>query len=620
MDDRRVGFFSTSPVEVLLAAGLRPLDVNNAFISAPDRLDLLDQAEAEGLPRTSCAWTRGLYAATLAMELSRILVVTDGDCSPNRAMAELLRDQGVEVVEFRYPLADRSDAAVRSAMADLAAHLGTTLDAAEAVRRELAPLRADLDRLDRLTWQEGWVTAEENHRWLVQSSDFRGDPVAYHDDLEAFLDSVSRRDAAGEGPRLGLFGVPPALTDLHEAVDAAGARVIFNEVASDFAMIPPADSLGEQYSRYAYPYGIRARVARARLEAERRGLEGWLVYDQTFCHHNLETPAVDRLLGDLPRLHLEGDAPGLVAGRDRIRLEAFIRTLTQPRRSPVRAASSRSPPSIRAASSSSMSPALGLDLGSRFAKVAFRDPEGAEEVRIIDSMRFYRTWARRGAAGLVLDLPALLRDELGIRPPAGLIGVATGYGRHLDGLAGCLAVPEVHAHAAGAAAQVGSGEFLLADLGGQDTKGIRVRDSAVVDFVMNDRCAAGSGRYVENMARLLELDLDEVMRHHADPVILSNVCATFGESEVVGFVVEGVPVERICAGILRSVVMRLLQLLRRLPDVGGLPLYLSGGLAESPGLVSLLDVAWEGHVTALPRPRLSGALGCLELAAFNSTH
>ena len=266
-----------------------------------------------------------------------------------------------------------------------------------------------------------------------------------------------------------------------------------------------------------------------------------------------------------------------------------------------------------------MSPALGLDLGSRFAKVAFRDSGGAEEVRIIDSMRFYRTWARREAAGLVLDLPALLRDELGIRPPAGLIGVATGYGRHLDGLAGCRAVPEVHAHAAGAAAQVGSGEFLLADLGGQDTKGIRVRDRAVVDFVMNDRCAAGSGRYVENMARLLELNLDEVLQHHADPVTLSNVCATFGESEVVGLVVDGVPMERICAGILRSVVMRLLQLLWRMPDVRDLPLYLSGGLAESPGLVALLDIAWEGHVTALPRARLSGALGCLELAAEGLT-
>ena len=180
-------------------------------------------------------------------------------------------------------------------------------------------------------------------------------------------------------------------------------------------------------------------------------------------------------------------------------------------------------------------------------------------------------------------------------------------------------MPEVHAHAAGAAAQIGPAEFVLADLGGQDTKAIRVRGGAVLDFVMNDRCAAGSGRYVENMARLLEVDLAEVLTHHEDPVILSNVCATFGESEVVGLVVEGVPLERIAAGILRSVAMRLLQLLGRLPDVGGLPLYLSGGLATSSGLVRLLEANRGGDVVALPRPRLSGALGCLELAVSGPT-
>jgi predicted CoA-substrate-specific enzyme activase len=260
-----------------------------------------------------------------------------------------------------------------------------------------------------------------------------------------------------------------------------------------------------------------------------------------------------------------------------------------------------------------------LDLGSRFAKIAYRDSKGAVEVRILDSMRFYRTWARRTATGLALDLPAVLRDGLGIIPPAGLTGIATGYGRHLEGLVGCHAVPEVHAHAAGAAAQVGPAEFVLADLGGQDTKAVRVRGGEVLDFVMNDRCAAGSGRYVENMARLLELELSEILIHHANPVVLSNVCATFGESEVVGLVVEGVPVERIAAGILRSVAMRLLQLLGRLPDTGGLPLYLSGGLAASTGLVQLLDAIWDGPVESLPRPRLSGALGCLELAAAGPT-
>ncbi len=611
MDDSRIGLFSTVPLEILLAAGLRPLDVNNAFVRDPDPRALLDRAEAAGLPRTLCAWTKGLYASTLALGLRRILVVTEGDCSANRAMAELLRDRGVEVVTFRYPLAERSEDGVFAALEVLADRLGTTLAAAEDVRKELAPLRAALDRLDRLTWEEGRIPGAENHRWLVSSSDLGGgDATAFLADLEAAISAGARREPAPQGPRLGLFGVPPALTDLHDAVETAGARVVFNEVASDFAMIPPASGLPEQYRRYAYPYGVEARAERAVREADRRDLDAWLVYDQSFCHHNLELPAVDRLLGDRPRLHLEGDAPGPVAGRDRIRLEAFVQTLGRPRPAGK---------SVPAAADTGHHPALGLDLGSRFAKLAYRDPGGALEFRILDSMRFYRTWARRTATGLALDLQAVLRDGLGVQPPEGLVGVATGYGRHLEGLVGCRAVPEVHAHAAGAAAQIGPAEFVLADLGGQDTKAIRVRGGAVLDFVMNDRCAAGSGRYVENMARLLEVDLAEVLTHHEDPVILSNVCATFGESEVVGLVVEGVPLERIAAGILRSVAMRLLQLLGRLPDVGGLPLYLSGGLATSSGLVRLLEANRGGDVVALPRPRLSGALGCLELAVSGPT-
>ena len=78
MDDRRVGLFSTVPLEILLAAGLRPLDVNNAFVGHAEPRTLLDRAEAAGLPRTLCAWTRGLYATTLALGLRRIGVVTAG--------------------------------------------------------------------------------------------------------------------------------------------------------------------------------------------------------------------------------------------------------------------------------------------------------------------------------------------------------------------------------------------------------------------------------------------------------------------------------------------------------------------------------------------------------------
>ncbi|MBM4372971.1 MAG: 2-hydroxyacyl-CoA dehydratase, partial [Deltaproteobacteria bacterium] len=518
------------------------------------------------------------------------------------ALAELLRSRGVEVVPFRYPLAVRTRDAARAALEDFASRLGTDLASAAAVQGSLRPLRASLERLERLTWETGQVDGGENHRWLVASSDLGGgDPMTWHDALQAFLVRAETRPPAGPGPRLGLFGVPPALTDLHEAVAAGGARVVFNEVASDFAMLPAALDLEEQVLRYTYPYGIEGRLRRALDEGRRRGVEAWIVYDQAFCHHLLEGPAVDRALAAQPLLHLEGDAPGPLAARDRLRLEAFLRTLSPPRAPRPRR---RAPPRSR----------LGLDLGSRFAKTVLRDRHGGETVRVMDAMAFYRAFARRTPAGLRLDLDAVLREGHGRSGGEPVTGVATGYGRHLEGLVGCRAVPEVHAHAAGARAQAGPGEFVLADLGGQDTKVMHVRDGEVLDFALNDRCAAGSGRYVENMARLLGMPLEEVLRHHRDPVALSNVCATFGESEVVGLVVDGVPPEQICAGILRSVASRLLQLLGRLPRTEPLPLLLSGGLADSPGLVRLLEQGRTAAVAPLPRPQLNGALGCLELA------
>ena len=90
MDDQRIGLFSTAPVEVLLAAGLHPIDVNNAFVDAPDPRVELDRAEGEGIPRTLCAWTRGLYATTLSLGLRRVLVVTEGDCSARNHRCQLV--------------------------------------------------------------------------------------------------------------------------------------------------------------------------------------------------------------------------------------------------------------------------------------------------------------------------------------------------------------------------------------------------------------------------------------------------------------------------------------------------------------------------------------------------
>jgi len=98
-----IGFTTTIPVEVLLAAGRRPVDLNNIFINAPDPGALVRLAELEGYPRTACAWIKGIYGTLRQKAVEEVVVVTEGDCSQTHAMMETLRRHGVKVIPFGFP-------------------------------------------------------------------------------------------------------------------------------------------------------------------------------------------------------------------------------------------------------------------------------------------------------------------------------------------------------------------------------------------------------------------------------------------------------------------------------------------------------------------------------------
>ena len=424
------------------------------------------------------------------------------------------------------------------------------------------------------------------------------------------------------GPRIAVFGVPAIVRDLVLILEEQGAFVPLCETERDFAMLPPAETLVDQYLDYAYPYGIGARLCKFQRLVEEREVDGIVIYQQAFCHHNLELSRIERAFSAIPTLTVEGDLPGRVTPRDLIRLEAFVERLTM--QGPSGAVAGRSMAGPRGGDLREDQSAvphdgwlLGLDLGSRFAKVVAQAPDGREETLTLDAVAFYRDFATRTEGSLELDLRALASRLNLDGPQDGFRAVSTGYGRNLVRFENATAVPELSAHAAGASAQVEEERFLLIDLGGQDTKALVVDNGRVDSFVMNDKCAAGSGRYVENMARLLGVELDEVLKHVKNPVALTNVCATFGESEVVGKVVEGVALERICAGIMGSVAARTAQMVQRL-EAQGLPVYLAGGLADSPALAHFLARYLRSATPrTLRRHRMNGALGCVALLRRN---
>jgi len=187
--------------------------------------------------------------------------------------------------------------------------------------------------------------------------------------------------------------------------------------------------------------------------------------------------------------------------------------------------------------------------------------------------------------------------------------VATGYGRNTLHLKGVRVVSEIRAHVAGALFQTGLRDFTLLDMGGQDTKVALVRNGALQDFVMNDKCAASSGRYLENMAAILEVTLDELSSHWKDPVRLDATCGIFGESELIGQILRGYSVARLCAGVNQTLVKRVIPMLKRFPSE---KIVLTGGVALDGALVRLLEE--EGFVvTVPPSPQHNGAIGCAVL-------
>jgi benzoyl-CoA reductase/2-hydroxyglutaryl-CoA dehydratase subunit BcrC/BadD/HgdB len=321
-----MGITTTIPVEVVLAAGLTPVDLNNRFIIAPDALGLVNQAEALGLPRTICAWVKGIYATLQASpDIAGVIVASQGDCSYTQALGELLEAQGRRVIHFKFPYPKDRQRLGQEIQA-LMQTLGADAAGVEQVRRRLAPVRQQLRLLDRLTWETGQVRGLENFQFLISSSDFASDPADYSRRLDALLAEAARRPPRAYRVRLGLAGIPPIFTDLWDYLEELGAGLVFHEFPRQFSM-PYSDlDLVEQYLRYTYPYDIFGRLADLKEAIATRRLDGLVHYTQSFCFRQMFDQVMREAL-NAPILTIEGDRPTPLDSRSRMRLEAFVDVL-----------------------------------------------------------------------------------------------------------------------------------------------------------------------------------------------------------------------------------------------------------------------------------------------------
>lgn len=320
----KIGITTTVPVELLLAAGHEPVDLNNLFISDPDQERLVRIAERDGFPTNCCTWIKGIYGVVMEAGIGRVVCVTAGDCSNTVMLMEVLRLKGCDVIPFAYP--DRPDVGgMRRALESLAKAVGTTVREAEGVRKKLTRARSLAEELDRLTWAEGIISGWENHFWLVSASDFLGDYPVYEREVSQLLDAAKERKPYPDDElRLAYVGVPAVFAgELYDFVESEGARVVFNEVQRQFAMPGTPSSLAEQYSAYTYPHSIFDRLEDVVPQLALRRVDGVVHYVQAFCHRGIGD-IIFRQRIDLPILTLEGNDDYLLTQHVRTRLEAFL--------------------------------------------------------------------------------------------------------------------------------------------------------------------------------------------------------------------------------------------------------------------------------------------------------
>jgi len=246
--------------------------------------------------------------------------------------------------------------------------------------------------------------------------------------------------------------------------------------------------------------------------------------------------------------------------------------------------------------------AVGIDVGSTQTKAVLMDRARGIVARALINTGANVKRAGQRALDAILEAGGVPREKIGF-----VIG--TGYGRYKIE-AGNAQVTEISCHARGAH-MLFPGTRTVIDMGGQDTKAIRVGpDGDVLDFCMNDKCAAGTGRFLAGAAEVLDMSLDEigpVSLKGTDPIRLTSVCTVFVESDILGYLAQKRKVQDILAGVHEAIAARTLSLVRRVgvePEVT-----FTGGVARNIGMVRALEKKLGVSLNVSPEAHYMGAIG-----------
>ena len=243
-------------------------------------------------------------------------------------------------------------------------------------------------------------------------------------------------------------------------------------------------------------------------------------------------------------------------------------------------------------------PVAGVDVGSVAAKAVIFDPQSRS------LLGKAREAGEKALAAACADAGGIAASRI----------VGTGYGRISLSFADKV-VTEITCHARGAV-HLFPGTGVVLDIGGQDSKVINTApDGSVQDFLMNDKCAAGTGRFLQVLSGILGMELAELgeAAGRGKPAAISSMCAVFAETEIIGLLARGTPPAAISPGVFRSIARRMRGLAARIPLRGECTF--TGGLATSPSFSRLLSEELGVPVNVPQYPQFVGAIGAALIAA-----
>lgn len=245
---------------------------------------------------------------------------------------------------------------------------------------------------------------------------------------------------------------------------------------------------------------------------------------------------------------------------------------------------------------------LGIDFGSTTGKAVILDASGDIVAADVSHKGAVSSVGVKAAMDAAFDRAGLTREDIAR-------SVSTGYGRRMVDEAD-RTVTEITCHARGAFAMVPNARMVI-DIGGQDSKVIALADNGFVEqFAMNDRCAGGTGKFLETLARAVDVELGDMgplALEAGEYPQISSMCATFAETEVIALLAEGQQLVPVLAGVHAALAKRLSGLVNRV----GLrtPAVMTGGVARNPAAVKHLETVLGIDLIVPEQPQIAGALG-----------